>query len=269
MVRSGQPVVVSFVGNCIEQGVGIAAGASFVDLTRDEVRRRVPEASVEFRFEPLIHHSLLDEAVDECLAYPSDILVLGMASNPVIYPTQVSTLYTNAYKPMMAVHAAKTAIERRLAADSALSRAFGGLTSIRKLFWTRKPPISVEDYRAVMAAGIRKAKAARARVIVRGPTGVEVLTEGADNKGISQVVAQVAEECDVPYLLGEELIRHRAQDYVIGNDSGRLNEAGHRIVADDLASLVVTELREVIAERAQGAGGVLAVPRPKKGPLLS
>ena len=251
------------MGNCIEFGDGLPPGTSYVDLATTTLSQRVPQTDVRVNRVFLQDWSLLQPAIDDCVSVGTDVVVIGAGTLPVLSSRSYHRLEGPMYGTFSHARRVAKAIERRVSNEPSLLRIFGSVRKVEQSLLVKQAPMTVREYLRILEAAVVRLRGAHCRVIVRGPTGVETLTEGKDGLGLASAVARICDRMEVPCVIGEELIARRPDSMVLGY-AGRLNEVGQSTLADAFVTLLE---REVIGALS-GPMRALALPRPRPSALV-
>ena len=244
---------VAFLGNCIERGTGLDAGASYAELIEESVRRRNQGVKVTFVHRVVPHPSLLAAAVDRVLADGIDVVVIGTFTNALQGPVALNPLWgTEGFRQVVSF---VLAIDRRVANDPFLRRRFGQLLRVNHPLRTKLPQLSVDAYRAHLESAITRLQAGAVSVLLRGSMGISARAGQSDSTGQARLYEEISTRLGVPVVLGEEVLNGPVEAFF--GEGGRMSAAGHRLYAQAFEGLIASAIRDSVRRRVAGSQGTL------------
>ena len=244
---------VAFLGNFIERGSGLDAGASYAELVEESVRRRNQGVDVTFVHRVVPHPSLLAGAVDRVLADGIDVVVIGTFTNALQGSVALNPLWgTEGFRQIVSfVHA----IDRRVVNDPFLRRRFGQLLRVNHPLRKKLPQLSIDAYRAHLEAAITRLQAGAVSVLLRGPMAISDRAGQRESMGQAKLYEEFSTRLGVPVVLGEEVLNGPVEAFF--GEGGRMSAAGHRLYAQAFEGLVASAIQDSVHRRIAGSQGQL------------
>ncbi len=242
-------IQVAFLGNCIERGSGLDAGASYAELVEESIRRRNQGVNVTFVHRAVPHPTLLAAAVDRVLADGIDVVVIGTFTNALRGTVALNPLWGNeGFRQMVSF---VQAIDRRVANDPLLRRRFGQLLRVNHPLRKKLPQLSIDAYRALLEAAVTRLQEGAVSVMLRGPMAVSDRAGQRESMGQSKLYEEISTKLRVPVVLGEEVLNGPVEEFF--GEGGRMSAAGHRLYAQALEGLIGSAIRDSVHRRIAGS----------------
>lgn len=254
---------VSFFGNCIDRGTGVASGGSFADLVEASIRRRNVGVDVSFEHRTVPHPSLLDSEVERALTRKTDVVVIGAFTQAVRGPVALNPLWGNErFREAVAfVHA----IDRRVANDPSLRRKFDRVLRSNHPLRKKVGQVSIDVLRTQLSEAISRLQKHRVGVVLRGPMSRAIRESRMDDNGENALYEELSVRFAVPVVLGLEVLSGPVGSYMA--DARRMSQDGHRLFAQALEGYVAGAVQEAVRRRVAGGRAPDRVAQALRGSL--
>jgi hypothetical protein len=244
--QQSNKIKILFLGQCIAAGYNVGSSNAYPILTKAMLSTRFPTFTFEIDFRPLLHPSGLKPLLKASLSLKPDIIFLSLPAIFAATPFRVNSLYLLSPDIMNVARSFVQKLESAVRTDSRFAKL---LTKKSALMPTVvRPAVGVDDYERLIEDAVKSCqKLSKCRIVFMGPGGFNEYTKDGDEltpelfKSINEMIINLGVRLGVATMNANELMAEQ-DGSVFLRDNQKWSEEGHKIMAQELTSVLTSEI---------------------------
>jgi hypothetical protein len=252
--QQSKTLKILFLGQCIAAGYNVGSSNAYPILTKAMLSTRFPTLTFEIDFRPLLHPSGLKPLLKASLSLKPDIIFLSLPAIFAATPFRVNSLYLLSPDIMNVARSFVQKLESAVRTDSRLAKLLNKKSALMPT--VVRPAVGVDDYeRLIEDAVISCQKLSECRIVLMGPGGFNEDTKDGDEltpelfKSINEMIIKLGARLGVAIMNANDMMAEQ-DGRVFLRDNQKWSEEGHKIMAQELTSILTSEIVKLRSRNA-------------------
>jgi hypothetical protein len=239
-------IKILFLGQCIAAGFSVGEANAYPAITKALLQTRFPSIDFEIDFRPLLHPSGLKPLLKTAIALKPDIIFLSLPAIFAAIPFRVNSLYLLSPDIMNLARTFVRKIEASVRRDSRFAKVFEKKSVLMPTMV--RPALQVNDYeRLIEEAVIYCQKSSECKLVLMGPGGFNEDTKDIDEmtpelfQTLNEAIIRLGKRLGVAVVNANDAMAEQDQKVFL-RDNQRWSADGHRVMAQELTSVLASEI---------------------------
>ncbi len=244
--QQSNKIKILFLGQCIAAGYNVGVSNAYPVLTMAMLSTRFPTLNFEIDFRPMLHPSGLKSLLKASLFLNPDIIFLSLPAIFAATPFRVNSLYLLSPEIMNVARSFVQKLETAVRTDSRFAKLLNKKSALMPT--VVRPAVGVNDYERLIEDAVTSFQTlSDCRIVLMGPGGFNEDTKDGDElspelfKSINEMIINLGIRLGVLVMNANDMMAEQ-DGSVFLRDNQRWSDDGHKIMAQELTSVLAAEI---------------------------